>query len=89
MRNFVLKNKIKSLEGNPITDPKKFDLLMGTHLGTLEGEKEKVVIGKSLISGNVIDLGKYRAEKTWETEKPLMPDLTTNQSTREIFVAHT
>jgi len=40
LRNFVLKNKIKSLEGNPITDPKKFDLLMGTHLGTLEGEKD-------------------------------------------------
>src|SRR3989344_3804037 len=40
LRNFVLKNKIKSPEGNPITDPKKFDLLMETHLGTLEGEKD-------------------------------------------------
>lgn len=39
MAQFIAKNKIKSPEGNEITEPKKFNLLFETKMGVVEGEK--------------------------------------------------
>ncbi len=40
MAEFIKKQDVKSPEGNPLTAPKKFNLLMETHLGTLVGQKD-------------------------------------------------
>ncbi len=44
MGDFITEHKIKSPEGNNVTAPKKFNLLMETHLGTLEGQKDMVYL---------------------------------------------
>jgi len=38
--SFITDHKITSPKGNEVSAPKKFDLLMNTHLGTLEGQKD-------------------------------------------------
>lgn len=44
MAAFIVKNKITSPDGNEVTAPKRFDLLMESHLGTLAGEKDTVYL---------------------------------------------
>jgi glycyl-tRNA synthetase len=39
MADFIKKNKIKSPEGNELSEPKSFNLLFETHLGSVSGEK--------------------------------------------------
>lgn len=44
MGEFIKKHKIKSPTGNELGDIKKFDLLMGSRLGTIEGQKDEVYL---------------------------------------------
>ncbi len=39
MADFIVSNKVKSPEGNDVTQPQKFNLLFETQLGVVEGEK--------------------------------------------------
>jgi len=58
---FITDNKIKSPDGNEITDPKAFDLLMESKLGSIEGDKNTVYLRGETAQGiftnfkNVID----------------------------------
>lgn len=58
---FIQENGIKSPEGNPVTAPKKFNLLMETHLGTLVGQKDTAYLRGETAQGifsnfkNVLD----------------------------------
>lgn len=42
LSSFIKEHKIMSPDGNPVSETKQFDLLMKTHLGSLEGEKDTV-----------------------------------------------
>ena len=44
MAEFIEKNKIKSPDGNSLTTAKKFNLLMETRLGVVEGDKDLVYL---------------------------------------------
>ncbi len=44
MGAFIKEHKIKSPVGNALGDIKRFDLLMASHLGTIEGEKDEVYL---------------------------------------------
>lgn len=44
MGKFIKENNIKSPDGNEITDPKPFDLLFETQIGTVAGEKSVVYL---------------------------------------------
>lgn len=44
MGAFIKQHKIKSPTGNTLGEIKKFDLLMASHLGTVEGEKDEVYL---------------------------------------------
>ena len=44
MAKFIRDNNIVSPDGNEITEPKPFDLLFETHIGTISGEKSKVYL---------------------------------------------
>lgn len=44
MATFIVDHKITSPEGNEVSAPKRFDLLMESHLGTLAGEKDTVYL---------------------------------------------
>lgn len=44
MAKFIKENKIKSPDGNDLTDPKAFNLLFETAIGTVAGEKSKVYL---------------------------------------------
>lgn len=44
MAKFILENKIKSPDGNELTQPKAFNLLFETEIGTVSGEKSKVYL---------------------------------------------
>ena len=61
LSTFVKKNKLMSPEGNPVSETKQFDLLMKTHLGSLEGEKDTVYLRGETAQGiftnfkNVLD----------------------------------
>lgn len=41
---FIIENKIKSPEGNELSEPKSFNLLFETEIGTVSGEKSKVYL---------------------------------------------
>ncbi|MFA6005497.1 MAG: glycine--tRNA ligase [Patescibacteria group bacterium] len=59
--SFVQKNKIKSPEGNDLTEPKKFNLLFESSIGSVAGEKSKVYLRGETAQGiftnfkNVLD----------------------------------
>ncbi len=61
MAELIKKHKIKSPDGNPITQPKPFNILFETHLGVVEGEKDKVYLRGETAQGiflnfkNVLD----------------------------------
>ena len=61
MGEFITQHGIKSPEGNPLTAPKKFNLLMETHLGTLVGQKDTAYLRGETAQGifsnfkNVLD----------------------------------
>ncbi|HRN69700.1 MAG TPA: glycine--tRNA ligase [Candidatus Woesebacteria bacterium] len=44
MGEFIKKYKLKSPVGNALGDIKRFDLLMGSRLGTIEGQKDEVYL---------------------------------------------
>ncbi len=44
MGNFITENKIKSPDGNEVSDPKDFNLLFETAIGAVTGEKAKVYL---------------------------------------------
>jgi glycyl-tRNA synthetase len=44
MAEFIRNNKVTSPDGNPVTEPKPFNLLFETELGTIAGEKSKVYL---------------------------------------------
>ena len=44
MAKFIVENKLKSPDGNTFSQPKKFDLLMRTSIGVLEGGKDDVYL---------------------------------------------
>lgn len=44
MANFIKENKIKSPDGNELSDPKAFNLLFETHIGAVSGEKSTVYL---------------------------------------------
>lgn len=44
MGRFMKENDIKSPDGNDLTDPKPFDLLFETQIGTISGEKSNVYL---------------------------------------------
>lgn len=44
MAKFVSENKILSPDGNPLSEPKAFNLLFETAIGTVSGEKSKVYL---------------------------------------------
>lgn len=61
MADFMKEQSIKSPEGNSLTAPKKFNLLMETHLGTLVGQKDTAYLRGETAQGifsnfkNVLD----------------------------------
>ncbi len=61
MGEFIKKHKIKSPLGNELGNIKKFDLLMSSHLGTIEGQKDEVYLRGETAQGifsnfkNVLD----------------------------------
>lgn len=61
MAAFIRDHKITSPDGNEVTAPKRFDLLMESHLGTLAGEKDTVYLRGETAQGiftnfkNVLD----------------------------------
>ncbi|KKQ38349.1 MAG: Glycine-tRNA ligase [Candidatus Roizmanbacteria bacterium GW2011_GWA2_37_7] len=61
LSEFIKKNNIKSPDGNTVSESKKFDLLMKTHLGSLEGEQDTVYLRGETAQGiftnfkNVLD----------------------------------
>src|SRR5579859_2923625 len=44
MGEFIAQNKILSPEGNPLTEPKSFNLLFETAIGAVSGEKSKIYL---------------------------------------------
>lgn len=44
MANFIKEHKIKSPNGNELTEPKQFNLLFETHIGVVAGEKSTVYL---------------------------------------------
>ena len=44
MATFIAENKILSPDGNPVTEPKAFNLLFETEIGSVAGEKAKVYL---------------------------------------------
>ena len=42
MADFIVEHKITSPDGNPITEPKAFNILFETGIGVVDGEKQKV-----------------------------------------------
>jgi len=42
MAEFIVEHKITSPDGNPVTEPKAFNILFETGIGVVEGEKQKV-----------------------------------------------
>ena len=44
MAAFIVEHKIKSPAGNPITEPKEFNILFETGIGSIEGEKSTVYL---------------------------------------------
>lgn len=63
---FIQKHKIVSPEGNPITEPKKFNLLFETQLGVVVGEKSTVYLRGETAQGifsnfkNVVDSSRVK-----------------------------
>lgn len=66
MATFIAKNKIKSPEGNEITEPKKFNLLFETKMGVVEGEKSILYLRGETAQGiftnfkNVLDSSRVK-----------------------------
>lgn len=44
MATFIQENKIVSPDGNPLSEPKAFNLLFETHIGAVSGDKSKVFL---------------------------------------------
>ena len=44
MGRFIAENKIVSPDGNPVTEPKEFNILFETAVGAIEGEKAKIYL---------------------------------------------
>ncbi len=55
LADFIKKNKIKSPEGNELTEPMKFNLLFETYLGSVEGKKRKVYLRGETAQGIFIN----------------------------------
>lgn len=61
MDEFIKKHAVKSPEGNQLSEIKKFDLLFKSHLGVVEGNKDKVYLRGETAQGifinfkNIID----------------------------------
>ena len=61
MADYIIKNQIKSPDGNALTEPKKFNLLFETKLGVVEGEKSLLYLRGETAQGifsnfkNVVD----------------------------------
>lgn len=66
MADFIKQNKITSPQGNPISDIKRFNLLMHTKLGCLENAKDEVYLRGETAQGiftnfkNVVDCTRVR-----------------------------
>jgi len=55
MGEFIIKHKIKSPDGNEITEPKAFNLLFETSIGSVSGDKAKVYLRGETAQGIFTD----------------------------------
>ncbi len=66
MAEFIQQNKLVSPDGNPLTPPKKFNLLFETKLGVVEGEKSTIYMRGETAQGiftnfrNIVDSNRVR-----------------------------